>query len=84
MERDVAGVIGEQIELDLIRSRTAQVEIVERLAVGRHHGGVEYAMHILPTHRLGGQEGSECVAVRLGTVFPICPIEAQPSLSPSA
>src|SRR5262245_54968531 len=57
VERDVALVVAEQVQLNLIRTGTGQVEVVERITIGRDGRGVGYAVGVLPPRRLGAQEG---------------------------
>src|SRR5215475_163633 len=44
VQRDVALVVAEQVQLDFIRTGTGQVEVVERIAIGRDRCRVGYAM----------------------------------------
>src|SRR6476620_10895427 len=68
---DVALVVAEEIELDFIGAGTGQIEVVERIAVRRHHGRVGYAMRILPNRRLGGEEGAEHFPIGLRRILPL-------------
>src|SRR5262245_45543231 len=43
VQRDVALVVAEQVQLDLVRTGTGQVEVVERIPVGRDRRRVGYA-----------------------------------------
>src|SRR5262249_13482363 len=56
VERDVALVVAEEVELQLGRARPAQVEVIERESVRRDQRGVQNAMRVLPDGRLGCQE----------------------------
>src|SRR5712691_5414054 len=56
VERDIALVVAEQIELNLIRAAACQVEIVERKSVGRNQGRVGDAVCVLPDRRFRGEE----------------------------
>jgi len=52
VERYVTGIIEQQIELRLVRSRARHVEVVEGIAIRRHHGAVADAVRVLPQGRL--------------------------------
>ncbi len=56
-----------------MRSRTRQVEIVERIAIWRHHRWIADAVGVLPERRFRREEAPQCVAVRLGRFAPIGP-----------
>ena len=73
VERDVALVITEQIELHLIRAWPRQIEIVEGLAVRRDRRRVRNAVRILPVRRLRRQEGAQCFAIGRRRVLPVGP-----------
>src|SRR5262249_51775979 len=59
VERDVALVIAEQIQLDLVGARAGQVEVVERIAVRRNRGHVRHPVRVLPARRVGREEAAE-------------------------
>src|SRR5262249_4092341 len=65
IERDVALVVAEQVELHVMRTRPLQVVIVEVLSVRRNHAGVRDAVRILPARRFRREEGAQRVAVGL-------------------
>src|SRR6185503_20442613 len=71
IERDVALVVTEEIQLNFIRSGSCEVEVVEVLAVGRDQRRVPHALRVLPACRLGAQEGSQHLAILFGRVLPI-------------
>ena len=48
IERDIALVVAEQVQLHLVSAGARQIEVVERLAVRRHRRSVGYAVGILP------------------------------------
>ena len=85
IERDVALVVAEQIELHLVGAGPRQIEIVERIAVRRDRRHIRYAVGVLPDRRLGLEEGAQRVAVFLPTGLPNTPGSGfQPSLRPSS
>ena len=53
IERDVALVVAEQIQLNLVCTGPGQIECVERIAIRRDRGHVRYAVRVLPARRLG-------------------------------
>src|ERR1700733_10009768 len=52
IERDIAFVVAEQVELHLKRAGSREIEIVERIAVWRNPGRVGDPMRVLPNRRL--------------------------------
>src|ERR1700704_3309614 len=82
IERDVALVVAEQIELDLIGAGARQIEVVERQSVGRDRRLVSHAMGILPSRRFRREEGAERRAIGLRRLLPVSsnwvPALAQP------
>jgi hypothetical protein len=56
MERDVALVITEQVELHLVGTKSGQVEIVERVAVRGDRRRVGNSVRVLPNGRFGRQK----------------------------
>src|SRR5262249_21313193 len=48
VERDVALVVAEQVELDFVGARTGQIKIVERIAVWRNRRRVRHTVCVLP------------------------------------
>src|SRR5262245_33491136 len=71
VERDVTLVVAEQVQLDLIGTGARQIEVVQRLTVRGNCHAVGHAMGILPTRRLGSEEGAKSVAVGLRRLLPI-------------
>src|SRR6266511_3020809 len=82
VERDVTLVVAEQVQLNLIGTGARQIEVVQRLTVRGDCRRVGHAMGILPTRRLGSEEGAKSVAVGLRRLLPIgadrVPAVAQP------
>src|SRR5262249_6886063 len=56
VQRDIALVVAEQIQLDLVGTAPGQVEVVERIAVGRNGRRIGDAVGVLPARRLGAEE----------------------------
>ena len=56
VERNVALVIAQQIQLDFVCARTGQIKIIERIAVRRNGGNVRHTVRVLPARRLGREE----------------------------
>src|SRR5665213_4265012 len=80
IERDVALVVAEQVELHLVRARAREIEIVERLSVRRDHGLVGDAVGILPVRRLRGEESAKGFAIGRRALLPIGP-DRRPALA---
>jgi len=84
VKRHVSLVVTEQVELWLVCAPPGQVEIIERVSVGRNSCRIGDAVRVLPNGRLGLEESAEGVAVRLRWVLPIgpdrVPAVAQPFL----
>src|SRR5215470_3827342 len=59
VKSDIALVVAEQVQLDLIGAGAGQIEVVERIAVRGNGSRVGNAVGVLPSRRLGAQEGSE-------------------------
>src|SRR5262245_39468166 len=57
--RDVALVVAEQVQLDLVRAGAGQVEVVQRVAVRRDRGRVGHTVRVLPAGRLGSEKAAE-------------------------
>src|SRR5262249_20400613 len=70
---NIALVITEQVELQLIGAGPGQVEVIEGVAVWRNQGRVGYAVRVLPVGRLGREEGAERHSVRLRRILPVGP-----------
>jgi hypothetical protein len=63
VERDVALVVAEQVELHLIGAGPGKVEVVERIAVGGDPRRIGNAMRVLPGSRLRLQESTQGLTV---------------------
>src|ERR1700722_11835623 len=63
IERDIALVVAEQVELYLVRSRTCEIEIVQVLPVRRHHRRIGDAVGVLPAGRRRGEERAQRLSV---------------------
>src|SRR5262249_17958268 len=55
VERDVALVVAEQVQLDLVGAGARQIEVVERIAVRRNRSHVRNTMRVLPARRFGNE-----------------------------
>ena len=66
---DVAPVVAEQIQLQLIDARARQIEVVEREPVGRDERGVRDTVGVLPDRRFRLEEGAQRLAVGGGGSF---------------
>jgi len=64
IQRDVALIVAEQVELNFIRAAARQVEVIERVSVRRNQIGVGDTVRILPDRRFWGEEGTKRVPVR--------------------
>jgi len=62
IKSDVAGVVEKKIELRLVRSRSCQIMVIQRAAIGRYERGICYPIGILKQRRLGRQETPQRVA----------------------
>src|SRR6267142_1568106 len=71
IQRYVALVVAEEVELHFISAGTRQVKIIEVLAVRRHQCRVGNAVRVLPAGRLRSEEGAERLSVRLRRVLPV-------------
>src|SRR5262245_35045820 len=84
IERDVALIVAEQIELNFVGPGARQVEVVERKSVRRHERRVGGTVHVLPDRRLRREERTERLTVRLRRFAPVgsdrVPSVAQPFL----
>src|SRR5437667_4192128 len=84
VERDVALVVAEEIQLDLVGAGAGQIEVVERIAVRRNGGYVRNTVRVLPTRRVGREEAAERLSVDRRRLLPIgpygVPAVAQPFL----
>ena len=73
IERDVALVVAEQVELHFVHAGPGEIEIVERIAVRRNPRRVGHAMRILPDGRLRLEEGAQRLAIGWRRILPIGP-----------
>ena len=84
VERDVALVVAQQVQLRLVGAGAGQIEIVERIAVWRNRGHVRDTVCVLPARRLGSEKATERLSVGWRRVSPIgpnrVPAVAQPFL----
>src|SRR6476659_4502749 len=62
IQRNVALVVAEEVELHFISARSCEIEVVERIPVGRNQGRVD-AVGVLPNRCLGRKKGTEGCAV---------------------
>src|SRR5260370_11171538 len=63
IERDVALVVAEEVELHVISARSCEIEVVERIPVRRNRGRVGDAVGVLPDRCLGRKKGAQRCAV---------------------
>src|SRR4029079_3317589 len=84
IERDVALVVAQQVQMDLVGTGAGQIEVVERIAVRGNRSHVRYAVRVLPARRLGSEEAAERLSVSPRRFLPIgpngTPAVAQPFL----
>jgi hypothetical protein len=84
VERDVAFVVAEQVQLRFIRAWAGQIEIVQRPTIGGNHRLVGHTVGILPTRRSGSEEGAKSFSIGWRRVLPVgadgVPALAQPLL----
>ena len=84
VERDIALVVAEKVELHLIGAGSCEVEVVERIAVRRNRGYIRHTVGVLPERRLGSKEAAKGLPVGLRRLLPIgangIPAVAQPFL----
>src|SRR5262245_36471125 len=73
VERDVALVVTEQVELQLGHAGASQVEVVERVSVWRDRRGIGYPVRVLEEGRLRLEEGAQRLAVGFGRFLPVGP-----------
>src|SRR5207253_10504986 len=71
IESDVALVVAEQVELDLIGAGACQVQVIERQAVGGNRRLVGYAVDVLPPRCRGREEAAKRVPIGLRRLLPI-------------
>jgi hypothetical protein len=65
IERNVALVVAEQIELDFVGAGACQIVIIERLAIRGNRGLIGDAVGVLPMRGFGSEEGAKRFAVSL-------------------
>src|SRR5262245_52999229 len=53
IERDVALVVAEEVELHVISARSCEIEVIERIPVRRNQGRVDDTVGVLPDRCLG-------------------------------
>src|SRR5439155_25052119 len=84
VERDVALVVAEQVQLDLVGAGAGQIEVVERIAVRRNRCHIRHTVRVLPKRGLGSEEAAERLSVGRRRLLPIgpnwVPAVAQPFL----
>jgi len=73
VERNVALIIAEQVQLNLVGAGAGQLEVVERIAVWRKRGHVGDTVRVLPARRLGSEKATESLSVGWRRVLPIGP-----------
>src|SRR5262252_4432545 len=73
IERDVALVVAEEIELNLVRARARQIIVVERISVWRNQCRIGHAVRVLPDCCFRREESAERIAVRIRRLFPVSP-----------
>src|SRR5271166_402751 len=73
IERDVALVVAEQVELQLGHAGPGEIEIVQRIAVRRNRRWVRHAVRVLPDRGLGCEECLQRLAIGLGRILPVGP-----------
>src|SRR4029077_4747193 len=71
IQRDVALVVAEQVELHFISARSSEIEVVERIPVRGNGGRVGDAVGVLPDRCLGREKGAQGCAVCFGRVLTV-------------
>src|SRR5258708_25386062 len=69
IQRDVALVVAEQVELHFIGARSSEIEVVERIPVRRNRRRVGDAVGVLPSRCLGGKKGAQACSVYFGRLL---------------
>ena len=82
LQRDVALVVAEQVQLNLVGAVAGQVEVVERVAVRRNRGHIRHTMRVLPARRLGSEEPAERLSVGRRRLSPLAVAWRAPSWTP--
>jgi len=84
IEGDVAGIVEEEIELDLIVARAGKQRAVERVRLWRDLGRIGDPVGVLPLRRVGREERAQLLPVRRSRILPIALAGDQPPLKPSS
>src|SRR5262245_2572806 len=71
VERDVARIVQEQVELDLVIAWPRQQRRVEGVGFGRHLRAVRHAKHVLEPRRLGLEEFAQRRPIGIGWLVPV-------------
>src|SRR5262249_47659991 len=71
VERDIALVVAEQVQLDFVGARTSQIKIVERITVWRNRRHVRHTVCVLPARYFRFEKSAQRVTVGLRRIFPI-------------
>src|SRR5258705_168571 len=71
VERDIAFVVAEQVQLNLVGAGAGQVEVVERIAIWRNRCHVRYTVRVLPARRPGSEEAAKRLSVGRRRLLPI-------------
>src|SRR5205823_5181791 len=58
IQRDIALVVAEQVQLDLIGAGPGEIKIVQRITVGRNCSRVRHSVGVLPERRLRFQKNT--------------------------
>src|SRR5262245_24787678 len=80
VQRDIAGVVEEEVELDLVVAGPSEQRRVEGVALGRDQRFLWYAMHVLPLGRFGREETAERRAI-CGRGLPPVALDRVPALA---
>src|SRR6476660_7975826 len=71
IQGDVAGIVEEEIELDLVVAGAGKQRAVERVRLWRDLSRIGDPMGVLPLRRVGGEERAQLLAVRRSRILPI-------------
>ena len=82
IERDVALVVAQQVQLYFVRAGSGQIEVVERIAVWRNRCHLRNTMCVLPARRLGSEEPAERLSVGRRRLSPLAVAWRAPSWTP--
>src|SRR5215471_12913360 len=84
VERNVAFVVAEQVQLNFVGAGARQIEVVERIALRRNRGYARHTVRVLPARCFGSEETAERLPVGRRRLLPIgtngTPAIAQPLL----